>query len=137
MTGICLAMAADTPAQRAEQLIELWSRLSMQHVALGGACGCAMGGLSLRLDDFELDIVDYLCDAGVRCGRADVAPFFTAWQQRLEEGSGMGGRMRPLRQLLDQVQQGQMPDAVAQWLLPKLEHTLNSYAQLHGPRLSD
>jgi len=137
MSATALAMPPSTSAQRAEQLIELWSRLAMQHVSLGGACGCGMGGVSLRLDDFELDIVDYLCDAGVRCGQADVAPFFVAWQQRLEDGSGLGGRQRPLRQLLDQMHQGQVPEPVLQWLLPKLEHTLDSYAQLHGPRLAD
>ena len=94
-----------------------------------------MGGISLRLDDFELDIVDYLADAGVRSGVPEVADFFKALQQQVEDGSAMGGRARPLRRLLDQAHRAQLPAAVAEWVIPKVEHTLRSYAELHGPKL--
>lgn len=135
MSAAGLAVAADDLVQRAEQMLELWSALSMQHVTLGAGCGCGMGGVSLRLDDFELDIVDYLGDAGSRCGEPEVAAFFTGLQRRTEEGATLGGRARPLHRLLEQARRGRLPEAVASWLLPKVERTLNSYAELHGPKL--
>lgn len=135
MSSAGLAVDADDFVQRAEQLLDLWSSLSMQHVALGASCGCGMGGISLRLDDFELDIVDYLGDAGVRSGAPDVAAFFTALRQGAQEGSAMGSRAQPLRRLLDQVRRGRLPRAVTEWLFPKVEHTLKSYAELHGQKL--
>jgi hypothetical protein len=130
-----LDVDTDDLVQRAEHLLDLWSTLSMQHVALGAGCGCGMGGISLRLDDFELDIVDYLGDAGVRSGDPEVVDYFKDVQQRAEEGSAMGARSRPLRRLLDEARCAGLPGAVAAWLIPKVEHTLRSYAELHGPKL--
>ncbi|MCD2341134.1 hypothetical protein LRH25_12350 [Ideonella azotifigens] len=128
-------MAANDFVQRAEHLLDLWSSLSMLHVALGAGCGCGIGGISLRLDDFELDIVDYLGDTGVRSGVPEVAAFFVEQQQRAQEGSAMGTRAQPLRHLLDQARRERLPLAVTEWLLPKVEKTLRSYAELHGPKL--
>lgn len=135
MSAAGLVVDADDFVQRAEHLLDMWSSLSMQHVALGAGCGCGMGGISLRLDDFELDIVDYLGDAGARSDEPAVADYFRAMQQRAEEGSTMGSRAQPLRRLLDQAIRGRLPEAVAAWLIPKVEHTLRSYAELHGPKL--
>lgn len=136
-TGV--AVAADDLSQTASQLLDQWSVLSMQHVALGAGCGCGIGGISLRLDDFELDIVDYLSDAGVRSGQPEVEAFFTTLQQRAEDGAAMGrssgSRPRPLHRLLEQAACGQLPRAVAQWLLPRVARSLSSYAELHGPRM--
>ena len=134
MSIASVAVDTDELARRAELLLDLWSSLSMQHVALGAGCACGMGGISLRLDDFELDIVDYLGDAGVRSGEPGVAAFFAALQQREQEGSSMRSRAQPLRRLLDLACRGLLPDAVAAWLIPKVEHTLRSYAELHGPK---
>lgn len=135
MSATSLAVNADDLVQRAEHLLDMWSSLSMQHVALGAGCGCGMGGISLRLDDFELDIVDYLGDAGARSDVPEVAAFFTAVQKSAEEGSAMGSRAQPLRRLLDQARRDRLPRAVTEWLLPKVEKTLRSYAELHGPKL--
>jgi hypothetical protein len=129
-----LTVDADNLVQRAEQLLDMWSALSMQHVALGAGCGCGMGGISLRLDDFELDIVDYLGDAGVRSGVPEVAAYFTAMQEDAQQGNSMGSRAQPLRRLLDQARRERLPRAVSEWLLPKVEKTLSSYAELHGPK---
>ncbi|MES2941378.1 MAG: hypothetical protein V4772_00760 [Pseudomonadota bacterium] len=116
---------ADDLAQRAERMLSLWSDLSMRHVALGGACACGTGGVSLRLEDFELDIVGYLEDTGLRCDVAEVAGFFTALQQA-------GPQDQPLRSLLHDLEEGRMPEAVARWLLTRIERTLTSFAELHG-----
>ncbi len=137
MSAAGLAVDADDLVQRAEHLLDLWSALSMQHVALGAGCGCGVGGISLRLDDFELDIVDYLGDAGTRSDVPEVAMFFTALQKSAEEGASMGSRAQPLRRLLDQARRERLPASVAEWLLPKVEKTLRSYAELHGPKLED
>jgi hypothetical protein len=134
VSAASLAVDADDFVQRAEHLLDMWSSLSMQHVALGAGCGCGMGGISLRLDDFELDIVDYLGDAGTRSDVPEVAAFFTALQNSSQEGSAIGSRAQPLRRLLDQARRERLPRAVTEWLLPKVEKTLRSYAELHGPK---
>jgi hypothetical protein len=126
----------DEIAVRAGRLSALWSALAMQHVALGSACACGTGGVSLRLDDFELDIVDYLEDAGTRSGIAEVQAFFA---ERHEAGRPMqfgraAARSRPLVDLLERMAEGRLAAAVALWLLPRLERTLNSFAEQHGPR---
>lgn len=130
-----MVVDADDLVRRAEELLELWSRLAMQHVTLGAGCGCGVGGVSLRLDDFELDIVDYLGDAGVRSGVPPVVAFFTELQERVQDGASMGSKAQPLRRLLEQARRGRLPEPVAEWLMPKVERTLRSYAELHGPRL--
>ena len=135
MSAAGLVVDADDLVQRAEHLLDLWSALSMQHVALGAGCGCGVGGISLRLDDFELDIVDYLGDAGTRSDVPEVVTFFTALQQSADEGASMGSRAQPLRRLLDQARRGRLPASVSEWLLPRVEKTLRSYAELHGPKL--
>ena len=60
---------------RAERLANLWSRLSAQHVTLGAGCGCMTGGVSVSLEDFELDIADYLWAESERLGEAAVVAF--------------------------------------------------------------
>ena len=117
---------ADDLGQRADTLLGLWSSLATRHVALGAACACGMGGVSLQLADFELDIVGYLEDAGLRSGLPEVVAFFDA----LPQG---GAQEQPLIRLLENVQQGRLPEAVSDWLLPKVERTLRSFAELHGP----
>ena len=118
---------ADDLAVRAERMLTLWSQLAMRHVALGAACACGTGGVSLRLEDFELDIVGYLEDAGLRSGMAEVVAFFQALQVAAP-------RDQPLRRLLEDIEQNRVASAVSEWLLPKVERTLGSFAELHGPR---
>lgn len=122
-----MSTVADDRTASADALLDMWSRLSMQHVALGAACGCGVGGLSLRLDDFELDIVGYLEDAALRSGIDEVSTFF-------DEMSRRPARERPLVSLLEDSRRNELPDTVVEWLLPKVERTLRSFAELHGPR---
>lgn len=118
------AVASD-PAAQAALLWDLWCGLALRHVALGGACACGAGGISLRLEDFELDIVDYLQDGGERCEQPEVAHWF-----RARSGLEWGGQ--PLRGLLDVLGSDGVPAAVAQWALARLERTLRSFAEVHG-----
>ncbi len=117
-------------ARRAEALQRLWSDLAMRHVALGGACGCGMGGISLRLEDFELDIFDYLQEAGLRSEVPDVVAFFGAW-------GPADSRPEPVRLLLEQLVSVETGAACAAWVLSRLERTLRSFASLHGPQAED
>ena len=117
---------ADDLSQRADALLDLWSSLATRHVALGAACACGVGGVSLQLVDFELDIVGYLEDAGLRSGMPAVVAFFEALQQA-------AAAEQPLVRLLEDVRQGRLLGAVSDWLLPKVERTLRSFAELHGP----
>ncbi len=119
------AVVADPCVVLAEQLLDLWSALALRHVALGSACGCGAGGVSLRLEDFELDIVDYLQDGGERHDDADIARWFLARQ-------GLDLGRQPMRDLLDAVVAGQVPGPTAAWLLQRLERTLRSINELHG-----
>lgn len=119
---------ADALTQQAESLLDLWCSLALRHVALGSACACGSGGVSLRLEDFELDIVDYLQDGGERCDDGQVAQWFRAHQD-------LTARQQPLRALLDEVLRERMPAPVARWMLQRLERTLRSFAQLHGADL--
>jgi len=122
---VSLAAVADDLAQRADAMLDLWSRLATRHVALGAACACGVGGVSLQLVDFELDIVGYLEDVGLRSGLPEVVAFFEALQQD-------GAQERPLVRLLEDVQRGRLSEALGDWLLPKVERTLRSFAELHG-----
>lgn len=128
------AIAMDNAfAVRAHRLLDLWSGLSVRHVALGSACACCTGAVALRLDDFELDIVDYLDDAGRRSGIPEVAAFFdelNCGRRPMQPGP----QGRPLVRMLERVEQGDVAEAVAAWLMPRLERTLESFAREHGPR---
>ncbi len=117
-------MASDHALQ-AGRLWDLWCALALRHVALGGACACGAGGISLRLEDFELDIVDYLQDGGERCEQPEVAAWF-----RARPAAGQGAQ--PMRGLLDALGSDEVPQAVAQWALARLERTLRSFAEVHG-----
>jgi hypothetical protein len=114
-------------SQRASRLSRLWSELAMRHVALGSSCGCGAGGVSLQLVDFELDIVDYLEDQGLRSGVAEVEEFFRA--RPTSQATGL-----PLQTLLEDLERDQLPASASEWLLARLERTLKSFAELHGGR---
>ena len=118
---------ADDLAHKAGALLDLWSQLSAHHVVLGSGCACGVGGVSLRLEDFELDIVGYLEDAGLRCEVAAVVSFFQVLQSSPQPS-------QPLLALLHDMQQERLPGEVAAWLLPRMERTLRSFAELHGPK---
>lgn len=111
---------------RAERLANLWSRLSAQHVTLGAGCGCMTGGVSVSLEDFELDIADYLWAESERLGEAAVVAFL------LQPGP-IDRQTKPVMHLLTRLEDGEADEAVTDWLLSRLARTLDSFAKLHGP----
>ncbi len=119
-------MSAVVADPRAERLANLWSRLSAQHVTLGAGCGCMVGGVSVSLEDFELDIADYLWAEGERQGQTEVV----AW---LLQPGPIEQQVKPVMTLLTRLEEGQADELVADWLLTRLARTLDSFAKLHGP----
>jgi len=111
---------------RAERLANLWSRLSAQHVTLGAGCGCMTGGVSVSLEDFKLDIADYLWAESERLGQSEVV----AW---LLQPGPIEQQVKPVMGLLTRLEEGEADEAVADWLLTRLARTLDSFAKLHGP----
>lgn len=111
-------------ATQAAYLADLWNRLSAQHIALG--CSCNMGGISVTLEDFERDIADYLWAEGERLARMDVVEFL------LRPGP-IEDQERAIRSILERLEVREASDEVAQWLLPRLTKTIESFAKLHGP----
>ena len=110
--------------QQADRLADLWNRLSAQHIALG--CSCSMSGLSVKLEDFEHDIADYLWAESERWDQAEVEAFL------LVPGP-IASQDQAVRSLLHRLASGEASQAVADWLLQRLTKTLESYAKLHGP----
>ena len=55
-------MAAKKPsaALEATRLLGRWTRLAQGHVMFGSGCSCGVGSGTLRLQDFEPQILDYL-----------------------------------------------------------------------------
>jgi hypothetical protein len=110
--------------QQAAHLNSLWNRLSGQHIALG--CSCTMSGMSVTLEDFERDIADYLWAESERLGQPAVVAFL------LSPGP-IHAQDRAIRGILDRLESEEVSSAVADWLLPRMTKTIESYAKLHGP----
>lgn len=117
-------MKQDAARAQATYLAELWHRLSAQHIALG--CSCTMSGISVTLEDFERDIADYFWAESERLGVTEVVAFLLAQGPVTEQE-------QPVRTILKRVQEGQAESSVADWLLPRMTKTIESYAKLHGP----
>ena len=109
---------------QASYLGALWNRLSVQHIALG--CSCSMGGISVTLEDFELDIADYLWAQSERMGEAAVVAFL------LEPGP-INCQGKAVRGILQRLEDGLASEPVAEWLLARMAKTIESYAKLHSP----
>jgi hypothetical protein len=110
--------------QQAAYLSGLWNRLSGQHIALG--CSCTMSGMSVTLEDFERDIADYLWAESERLGQTHVVDFL------LSPGP-INEQNRAIRGILDRLETEEVISDIADWLLPRMTKTIESYAKLHGP----
>jgi len=116
-------MVMDSTSAQAAKLAHLWNRLSAQHIALG--CSCLMGGVSVRLEDFERDIADWLWAESERLGQPDVAAFLLA-------PGPIEAQDKAVRLTLERLEAGEADAAVADWLLTRMTKSIESYAKLHG-----
>jgi hypothetical protein len=110
--------------KQAAYLSDLWSRLSAHHIALG--CSCGMSGISVKLEDFERDIADYLWAESERLGETEVVAFLLA-------PGPIDKQDRAIRGILHRLEAGAGTEIVSRWLLPRMTKTIESYARLHGP----
>lgn len=92
-------------ALAAVKLLGRWTQLSGRHLAAGAGCSCGAGAASVRLQDFEPQILDYL---------------------RARHGEIVGASMV---ELLRTVSRKPVPGAKA--LLRDLERSLESFEELH------
>lgn len=115
-------------AATARELADIWERLSGQHVALGAGCACGIGGVTLQLQDFEQDIVDFLAAQAERSRRDDVG----AWLARyaVDGANGLWSVAALLGALTEAPHSASAE--VAGFLLERLGKTLRSFARLHG-----
>lgn len=120
-------MPAEAAVRQAADLGRLWNELALQHVAMGGgACSCGIGGVVVRLQDFERDIVDYLRAEAARLQENEALALLDR-HAASEAGGGLAGVLAVLSDPASAV-----PDAAAGWLLARLSRTLTSFARLHG-----
>ena len=89
--------------EQAEYLLNLWSRLSRQHIALG--CSCSMSGISVTLEDFERDIADYLLAESERLGEKMVEEF-------LNVSGPITEQEKPIRDILSRIEKLDSDDEV-------------------------
>jgi hypothetical protein len=53
-------MKAKQPAVEAVRLLGKWQRVSGGHVAFGAGCSCGAAAISVRVQDYEQDILAFL-----------------------------------------------------------------------------
>lgn len=115
-------------AVEAKELLEIWDRLARQHVALAGSCACSVGGVTLQLQDFEQDIVDYLLGQAERNDRADVAALLRLRGRDADARWSIGALLGALAEL----ETASGDDEAAAFIVARLGKTLRSFAKLHG-----
>jgi hypothetical protein len=120
--------AVRDPGDRTRVLLRMWEDLARQHVSMGGGCACGIGGVTVRLQDFEHDIADYLVAEAERLKQADVLALLSQHVQF--DPPGEDEIVKVLRAMADT--ESPPSPAVVEWLLQRLERTLNSFAKLHG-----
>ena len=85
-----------------------------------------MTGLSVTLEDFELDIADYLWAESERLGHNEVIAFLLA-------PGPIALQEQAIRGILRRLEEEEVGEVITDWLLPRMTKTIESYAKLHGP----
>lgn len=116
------------PTARASRLLLLWNDLARQHVSMGGGCACGIGGVTVRLEDFEHDIADYLCAEAQRLGNAEVLALLSRHVRMDDPAPDEIGKVLTMLAATED----RVPESAADWILSRLDRTLTSFARLHG-----
>lgn len=120
---------SDDLLAEARQLLEMWNSVSRQHVSIAGGCACGVGGVTLLLEDFEQDIIDFLTGQAERARRTDVTDYLAAHAMDGATGRwSVAALLAPLGDAEQAVAAGDVPA----FLLERLGKTLRSFARLHG-----
>lgn len=123
-----LAFTGIDRRRKAADLIEMWGRLSSQHLAGGQGCGCSFGGLMFMASDFELDIVEFVIGEAGKAGLPEVEPIIDAIAKR-------GPDRYSLPALLKALEQGEIPPGAereADFIVERLDTTLSNMEQAHS-----
>lgn len=115
------------PRIEAAQLLGKWTSLAQGHVLMGGNCSCGVAGGSLRIEEFEQQILDYLEGKLAASGNAAVT-------QALRDRAGYErGKAGSLSALLRSITANAGKAEPAQWLpvLDDLNRTLESFEEAH------
>ncbi|TMH56675.1 MAG: hypothetical protein E6H62_04670 [Betaproteobacteria bacterium] len=106
-------------AVEATRLLGKWTKLAQGHVMFGSGCSCGVGFGTLRLQDFEQQILDYL---HTKHGAAAL--------ERAGYRQGEAGSVTALlRAIATQGAVGQPAGPLA--LLADLERSIDSFDELH------
>ena len=112
------------------QLLGQWTNLGQAHVLLGGSCSCGLGAGSLRLEEFEQQILDFLHDKYRAAGKEAVTELL---RERAGYAPAKSGSVPALlRSIAAQPAGEQASDWLA--LLADLKRTLDSFDELHRSR---
>jgi hypothetical protein len=124
----CTMPSPALAAADARELLDIWERVSRQHVSLATGCACGVGGVTLQLQDFEQDIADYVLGQAERGRRQDVVNFLRGHAQQAD------GRWSIALLLAALFEPATAPasDELAEFILTRLGKTLRSFAKLHG-----
>ena len=112
------------------QLLGQWTSLGQAHVLLGAGCSCGLAAGSLRLEEFEQQILDFLHDKHAAAGNEAVT-------QLLRERAGYEpAKSGSVAALLRSIASQPAGEHTSDWLalLADLKRTLDSFDELHRSR---
>jgi hypothetical protein len=112
------------------ELLDIWQRVSSRHVSLGTSCACGIGGVTLQLQDFEQDIVDFVLGQAERNKRVDVIAYLK--NNAFDPQGGRGNVGLLLTNLSSAQDERDVQPDIPAFVLDKLGKTLRSFARLHG-----
>lgn len=123
-------MAAPDAKRRmqARDLIEIWSRVSSQHMSGGQGCSCSFGGLMFQASDFELDIIEFVIGEAQKVGLPETETYIDAIAKR-------GPDRYSLRALLKALEEGDFrsaSEAEINVVLTSLHTTLSAIERAHS-----
>jgi hypothetical protein len=120
----------ETSRADALELSDIWRRVSSKHVSLGTSCACGIGGVTLQLQDFEQDIVDFVLVQAERGKRLDVIAYVK--DNAFDPQSGRGNVGLLLMNLNRMQDEAEVQSDIPTFVLERLGKTLRSFARLHG-----
>jgi len=115
-------------ALEATRLLGRWTKLAQGHVMFGAGCSCGVGAGSVRPQDFEQQILDYLHAKYVKAGNAAIVALL---RERARYRPAEAGSMTALLRAI--ATQGR-EDGEQLALLADLARSLDSFEELHRGR---
>lgn len=123
-----LAFTGKDRRRQASDLVEIWGRISSQHLSGGQGCGCSFGGLMFQASDFELDIVEFVIGEAKKAGLPKAETF-------IDETAKRGPDRYSLPALLKALELGEYraaTDAEIDIILTSLNTTLSAIEKAHS-----